>query len=66
MDPSTFLGSVWGMIWRGGLSTFSDSVWIHRDCFYPETPGISTANYCWTQAEGEANGQQLRKSPHRR
>ena len=29
MDPSTFLGSAWGMIW--GLSTLSGSVWIHRD-----------------------------------
>ena len=30
MDPSTFLGSVWGMIWRVSR-TFSDSVWIHRE-----------------------------------
>ena len=28
LDPSTFLRSTWGMIF--GLSTFSDSVWIHR------------------------------------
>jgi hypothetical protein len=29
MDPSTFLGSVWGMIW-GVICIFSGSVWIHR------------------------------------
>ena len=33
MDPSTFLGSVWNinLLQFGGLSTFSDSVWIHRE-----------------------------------
>ena len=29
IDPSTFLGSTWGMIW-GVSCTYSDSVWIHR------------------------------------
>ena len=32
MDPSTFSGSVWGIVYYkfGGLSTFSDSFWIPR------------------------------------
>ena len=32
MDPSTFFGSVWGMIW--GVSTVSKSVWIHKDILH--------------------------------
>ena len=28
MDPNTFLGSVWGMIW-GVSRIFSGGVWIH-------------------------------------
>jgi hypothetical protein len=32
-DPSTFLGSTTG-VWFRGLSTFSDSVWIHRVYIY--------------------------------
>ena len=28
MDPSSFLGSVWGVIWGCDPSTFSGGVWI--------------------------------------
>ena len=42
VDPSTFLGSVWDMIW-GVFCTFSGGVWIHREDYHKERKSLGGA-----------------------
>ena len=62
MDPSTFLGSVWGMI--GRVKYLLSSVWIHRDyIIYRAKDHSSGINSFWLFI---ANcGQSLRQVFHR-
>ena len=39
MDPSIFLGRVWGMIW-GAKYLLRQWPWIHRDIYVYLSPGV--------------------------